>query len=255
MKRWLSIITAHFFAFDWTELLIRQINTTTDPDDIREIIIINQDRTEESHRRLEKLDPKIRVVEYPKSEPHFQATGHDHSAVLNQAINEAKGEYICLFDTDCHPIGSEWIMTIQSNITNYDAILALRPGSDRLTHPCFMVIRRDLVNLPLLFDDKLFTDSMDTGSLIGNQLIAVGKNVLLLPAEQAFNRKWGCLYLQKMIYHHQNGSFQGGEAILRDQIYWQSDYFKRYVMKKHRYRMNPIERVQFKLLSMLKSIK
>src|SRR5579871_5840385 len=170
----ISILTAHFHDFRWTELLLRKLRETTAPGLIGEILIINQDRTASSHDRLAQLDPRVHVVQYPREENLFQLLGHDHPAVLNRVINEAQGDWICLFDSDAHPLHDGWLSRCSELLQSHDAILAEDPRLPGLTHPCFMLFARNCVNLPLLFDEGLLAtqgnlrpvaERIDTGRL------------------------------------------------------------------------------------------
>lgn len=100
----ISFITTHFVDFDWTSLLVRNIRKFTPPEKIKEILIINQDRTVKSHDKLLAVDPLVRVVEYPRSELQFKLQMDDYAAVLNQAINDVVGESVFIIDSDFHPL-------------------------------------------------------------------------------------------------------------------------------------------------------
>jgi hypothetical protein len=229
----LSIITTHFFDFDWTTNLIHSLLQKTNSEVIHEIIVINQDRNEESTHRLSALSPLIRVVAYPPSPRHFEWTRHDHAHVLNLAMHEVKGDYIVLFDSDAFPISSNWYGKCCELLQNeYDAILAADMRVEGYAHPCFMVF--DSLAAPhLAFDEGLFTpDCIDTGRLIGQQLIGMGRKVHFLIPHPAFGGKYGSLYLGDTIYHHGKGSFAGvDDPLIRAQIHWENSYFKRLVLK------------------------
>lgn len=250
----ISIITTHFYDFDWTELLIKNIQQFTDSGKIKEILIINQDRCKKSADRLVELDHKIRVIEYAKSEAHFEKMGHDHAAVLNLAVKEAEGKWIIIFDSDAHPISNEWLHLCEKYTSSFDAILAQDPTCKILSHPCFMVIKKDLVDIPLLFDDRLFSDEMDTGRLIAEQIKRTGKKVLLVPPTPAFNGYWGYIYLNS-IYHHQSGSFLGGDDRLKNQISWKHKFFKYVVVQRRKYNFSFDLILFFSIFTLLEKLK
>lgn len=243
----LSIITAHFYDFDWIELWITQIRKFTNPDIVKEILIVNQDRTETSRNRLQKIDKQARILEFPKSDKHFKVTGHDHAAVLNSCIKEASGEFICILDSDAHPIRANWIIECQQLLNYYDAILAQHPGLPGISHPCFMLINREHVNIPLTFDDQLFSSHIDTGRLIGKQLINAGHKVYFASPKKAFNGYWGYIYLD-LIYHHQNASFFGGDDRLKKQVSWHNRYFRNLVVNKRTYSLTLTQLYRYRLL-------
>jgi hypothetical protein len=238
-----TILTAHFKDFSWIELFIEQIRNNTDISRLREILIINQDRCEESRKGLQKLHELVRVLEYPVSEKHFLRQGHDHAAVLNAAVLEGKGRYICILDSDSHPISPDWLDHCGAILKNHDAILARcpdRPG----THPCFMVVKREHIALPLRFDKNLFEDGSDTGRLIGKQLISAGERVYLAEHVGAFSGMWGSIYLG-VVYHHGSGSFHLSGPLLTAQVTWSHRFFRERVLKDRCYSLHGIRKVQW----------
>jgi len=250
----ISFISAHFYDFDWTELLVRNIKRYTDETLIKEIILINQDRTQDSCDRLQALGPKVRVVEYPRSELHFKLQGHDHAAALNQAIREVRGEYVGIFDSDAHPMKADWIGKCEQIFEYYDAILALVPGKVLDTHPCFMFIRNEKPYLNILFDEGLESRRLDVGRMVGKQLINQGKRVYFTSHQDSFLGRWGRIYLNA-IYHHQGGSFSGSEdARVRSRLKWQSLHFKRLVVRKRIYNFTVFDLIRYIFSRLIHSI-
>lgn len=236
----ISFITAHFYDFDWTTLLVKNITRFTDDQLVKEILIINQDRTVESREKLQALHPKVRVLEYPVSELHYKLQWHDHAHVLNLSLAEAVGDYVCIFDSDAHPINEKWIGLCEEIFRYYDAILALQPGRVMLTHPCFMFMKNtDLKNI-LRFDEDLLEKGTDVGRKVGIQLINQGKKVYMAGSRDAFHGQWGHTYLD-VIYHHQSGSFRGSkEREIQKRIKWQIGFFKGVVVKRGIYKFTPL---------------
>lgn len=245
----LSIITTHFFDFEWTNLLVKNILKFTEKSRILEIIIINQDRSFDSHTRLEDIGPLIKVIEYPKSEIHFKAQGHDHANVLNKAIGEINGEYLCILDSDAHPINTSWLIVCEEIFENFDAILALVPGRATDTHPCFMIMKKACLECHISFDENLFTDNIDTGRLIGKQLLSCGKKVFFSNPNTVFNGLWGKVYINS-IYHHEKGGFsKASDTRILKHINWKINFFKKFVIEKNRYELRTSEYLQFKIKS------
>jgi len=248
----ITFITAHFRDFEWTQLLVESICQNTPSESINEIIIVDQDRSEKSRSRLQTLNSKVRVVQYPKSEAHFLITQHDHSAVLNAAIKEAKGAHILVFDSDAHPIKSDYLKAIEDMLQLYDAILAEDPRCPGLTHPCFMLLKQEHIKFNLEFDKDLFTNKVDTGRLIGQQLRDAGEEVHICPAVPAFSGSYGTFYLGS-IYHHGHGSFKVHSSdILKSQVTWEGDFFREYVLKHRAYKLNFLHLVKFRNLKLWK---
>lgn len=249
----ISFITTHFYDFEWTELLVRNIFRFTDDTLIKEIVIVNQDRTKVSRDRLEKLGRKIRVVEYPRSEEHFKLMGHDHPVVLNRAITEVTGDYVCIFDSDAHPFSDNWMDSCQQIFKYFDAILALHPCSLLLTHPCFMFYRNIEGSLPIAFDQGLFDSGFDTGRLIGLQMTQAGQKVYLAAPQRAFCGVWGYIYLGA-IYHHISGSFRGAsDGRLKSQVGFSNRYFRNKVVGEGVYTISYVSKIVWKLIQKVKS--
>jgi len=241
----ISFITTHFYDFEWTSYLIHQLYKNTEKNKIYEILIINNDRTVESYRKLMEICPEATILEFPLSEKHFIKKGHDHAFVFNEAIKKAKGDFICIFDSDCHPYDPQWLKVCEDILRNIDAIVAVDTGKfyrDKviLSHPCFMFLKSDQTSIPLKFDEHLFDQNFDTGRLIGQQLIDSGRKVFFACPAKAFEGRYGCIYLDS-IYHHEKGSYSGGGERLLRQINWQQGYFKSIFLTKHRYSLTILE--------------
>lgn len=240
-----SFITAHFHDFDWIQCWLDRIIHFTDYDLIREFLVVNQDRNKDSNAKLAQLDRKIRVLEYPRNERLFTKQGHDHAHVLNLALKEAQGKFICVMDSDCHPISSDWLNKCEALLQIFNAIAAVdyyqyRNNSTLLTHPCFLLFDREAINFPLFFDEGLFEGNMDTGRLIGKQIEQAGRSVYYAHPKKAFSSHWGFVYLDS-IYHHERGSYSGGDERLRRQNDWRQAFFKKIVIKKERYDLSKAE--------------
>jgi len=242
-----SFVTAHFHDFGWTERLITQLRATTPADEIDEILVVDQDRTAGSARRLARLDRAVRVLQYPRSEKHFEWTRHDHAAVLNHAVTEAQGELVCLFDSDAHPINAEWWPRVTRLLASHDAVLARERGTN-LSHPCFMVFPARQAPA-MCFDEDLFTEELrDTGRMIGAQLRGRGQRVCFLPPSDAFGGRFGSLYLG-CIYHHGKGVFAGvDDPLLRRQVGWEHRWFRARVLEDATYELTWARRLQFACL-------
>jgi hypothetical protein len=207
--------------------------------------ILACDRTPASRRRLERLHTKIRVIQYPKSERHFQWTRHDHGAVLNRAVMEAVGLWICLFDSDAHPIRKGWVAVCEEILQTHDAIAAADIRQNGWTHPCFMVLQKRHIKLQLQFDAELFINCTDTGRLIGKQLREKGERVYLATPSPAFLGYYGDIFLG-IIYHHGKGSFSGvDDPLVQNQISGDSNYFRNQVLLRRNYQMTDLAWIYF----------
>jgi hypothetical protein len=248
-----SFITTHFHDIGWTERLIRQIRLTTPEEAIAEILVVDQDRAAASRERLAALDPAVRVLQYPRSEKHFEWTRHDHAAVLNRAVEEPRGELICLFDSDAHPVTDAWWPRVMEQLGSHDAVLARERDTD-FSHPCFMVFATS-EGPGLRFDEDLFTEHCrDTGRLIGRQLRDRGRRVCLLPPEDAFGGRFGSLYLGS-VYHHGKGAFAGvDDPLLQRQIDWQQRWYRARVLDDETYELTLARRLQLEALRAVRRV-
>lgn len=249
----ISFITAHFSDFDWTRCWLDRIIRYTDSSLIHEILIINQDRTIKIYEKLSRLNQKVKVLEYPANETIIAKQGHDHAYVLNLAVQEAQGKYVCIMDSDCHPISRQWIGECQSLFQEFDVIAAvdyykLKNESQLLTHPCFLMFYRQAIDFPIRFDEGLFEQNVDTGRLIGKQMEKAGKMIYYAIPEKSFNSYWGFVYLRS-VYHHERGSYRKADIRLRKQIDWRQRFFKNIVISKERYYLSKSESFYYQLRS------
>ncbi|NLB19098.1 MAG: glycosyltransferase family 2 protein [Syntrophomonadaceae bacterium] len=244
-----SFITAHFHDFDWIQCWLDRIIHFTDYGLIREFLVVNQDRTKDSHIKLARLNKKVRVLEFPPNQRLIAKQGHDHAHVLNLAQKEAQGKFVCIMDSDCHPISSEWLGNCQAVLQDHDAIAAVdyyqyKNNSALLTHPCFIMLDHEAINFPLYFDEGLFEQNMDTGRLIGKQIEQAGRSICYAHPKKAFRARWGFIYLDT-IYNHQRGSYSGGDERLKRQNDWRQAFFKKILVSKGGYDLPNVESFYF----------
>jgi hypothetical protein len=246
----ITFITAHFSDLQWTSFWYKRIRETIPSGLSVEFIIINQDRTIKSTQRLRELGEYIRVVEFPRSEKHFEATGHDHAAVLNKVLQLANGHYISIWDSDAHPLSSGWLDACMSILNDFDAIVAPDDRNPNYSHPCFMFLQKKHLAMNIQFDELLFEQGVDTGRMVVAQLRNNGQKVKVLSSVRAFDGMWGTIF-ENSVYHHGSGSFAGGGERLRSQIDWRNAYFRDYVITNGRYRFNYFESKKYSLLHRL----
>lgn len=231
----ISFLTTYFRDTQWLRLWLNRVLSNTPERLIGEIVIVDQDRTPSSVKTIRGLAASAKILQFPRSEAHFRLLGHDHPAVLNQAVRQCSCELICVWDSDAHPISPNWFAGCAALLQQYNAVLAQHPDHPGFSHPCFMLFKRMALPPSLAFDERIFEDSLpwyerDTGRQIALQIARSGGRVFLAEPERAFGGQWGHLYLGT-IYHHGHGSFQHGEERLRRQVNWKSAFFRRRVFK------------------------
>jgi len=228
-----SFLTTHFFDYEWTSLLAQRLSQTVPSSATVQFLVIDQDRTADSARRLAALVPHATVLQFPRSQRHFERMGHDHAFVLNEAIKHVAGDLLVVFDSDAHPYTDDWLGTTVALLSDVDAVLAedhLRPG---FPHPCFMALKRHCLDA-LCFDEGLFENGVDTGRLLHQQLARAGQRAILAPPTPAFPGGWGQTYLG-CVYHHGSGSFAGAGPELRKQVRRGAECYRRMILERGRY--------------------
>ena len=241
----ISYITTHFFDFEWTRKWYESIMAFHPLDHDYEIIIVDQDRSRESRDQLQMLGPLVRVVQYPRSQKHFDVMGHDHAAVLNKVLRETSGDIITIWDSDAHPTSAEWWERCLVILENYDAVAARDEEYHHLAHPCFILLKRKHIDLNLRFDQPLCEHEGDTGRQIAAQLVSSGERILLLEGAPCFAGKWGIMMLHS-IYHHGHGSYSGAGSRLSSQIDWRQSFFRDMVLKQAKYELKLADKIVFK---------
>jgi len=247
MKKRVTILTAHFGDFSWTEFLVQQIKATIDASRYTvQFLIINQDRTESAKQRI-RMFGDVDVLEYPREERFFTAAGHDHPWVLDQGLNQVSGEMLILFDSDAHPIVPDWFKRVEKLLEKYDAVLAEDHVRTGLPHPCFMAFSEKAYQSGISFCDGVLDDAEDTGRRIKHQLEENGFSCKLLGFRKTFCGARGFIY-DGMIYHHGSGTFHASnEKRLLDQVHKMDQRIKQIVLDNNRYDFSFGEKWRFKL--------
>jgi hypothetical protein len=167
---------------------------------IAEVVIIDQNHAEPEISL--RSDLKTRVLRLGPHSEWLDFWGHDHPAVLQDAIEEIefKGSHVLLLDSDCLILSGSWANLLQENTP----ALAADPNKPGLTHPCFMLI--PVARLKEIdFREGIFDKGNDTGRLVGRQLSSKGAAPNILTARKA---PWGRgdFYADGAIYHHGSGT-------------------------------------------------
>jgi hypothetical protein len=219
------LLTAHFGDPFWAQLLLARIRSAFPEIHDEDVYVIDQDRTTTSADRLRSLLGNVHVLQYPRSEPHFAMTGHDHAHVLNLAVREIDADVLVLFDSDAHPVEASVGTTVMRLLEENDAVLAAHSSEGSFSHPSFMVFGPAVDRSALFFDADQLERSVDTGRKIYEQLRTLGLRTVLLRPQPAFGGLWGTLYLDGAVYHHGSGSFEstGDPRFLRQVSTWRRE--------------------------------
>jgi hypothetical protein len=239
-----ALLTAHYGSSFWVELLLARARPAFPQLRDQDIYVIDQDRTTTSADRLRSLLGDVNVLAYPRSEPHFETTGHDHAHVLNRAVRDIDADILILFDSDAHPIDPSVGRTVERLLADNDAILAAHSSEGTFSHPSFMVFGPSVDRNALFFDGDQLDRRVDTGRKIYEQVHDLGLRTTLLRPVPAFGGFWGALYLDGTVYHHGSGSFAstGDPRFLRQVSTWRREerFFRRKVARGE-YFVTPLE--------------
>jgi hypothetical protein len=219
------MLTTHFGDTFWVRLLLARVRAAFPQLTNGDIYVIDQDRTETSAARLRTLLGDVNVLRYPRSEPHFETTGHDHAHVLNLAVRDVDAEVLVLFDSDAHPVDTTVGETVNRLLEEHDAVLAAHAAEGTFSHPSFMVFGPAVDRGTLFFDGDQLEHRVDTGRKIYAQVHELGLRAFLLRPTPAFDGLWGTLYLDVTVYHHGSGSFAstGDPRFLRQVATWRRE--------------------------------
>jgi hypothetical protein len=202
-----ALLTAHYGDTFWVRLLLARARRAFPRLRATDVYVIDQDRTETSAARLRALLGEVNVLRYPRSEPHFETTGHDHAHVLNLAVRDVDADVLVLFDSDAHPVDTTIGDSVDRLLEEHDAVLAAHAAVGTFSHPSFMVFGPAVDRNTLFFDGDQLEYRVDTGRKIYEQVHGLGLRVLLLRPTPAFDGLWGTFYLDGTVYHHGSGSF------------------------------------------------
>ncbi len=187
---------------------------------VPDLVLIDQDRSPASAARLARL-PRVRqVVQSPPCPDQVARLGHDHPAALNLAMSlPVETSHLMVVDSDSFPIDGSWLARLEARLDGCDAVVAADPRRSGLSHPCLMVLPVD-ARTGLDFAEGLLEVGIDTGRLVGLQLVRAGYRIHVDHPTAGFGGRRGSLYLDGTFYHHGSGSFAAPTAdpIVRRQV-------------------------------------
>lgn len=216
-----TVLTCHFGEGFWISHLARQLKRFGSGA-VKELVVVNQNRGKKSEAQsLESIDGVTRVIEFPPDMAQMSYCGHDHPSSLDRALRTLifSTTHVIVIDTDCFPVSEGW--------TDFegDAVVAQVPGSPGLSHPCFMIFPVSAVNCVTFSANVIPTKeigsqaTMDTGRLVGSQLIENGYRTQFLPETPAFGGYRGFFYMGASVYHHKHGSLTSHTLERNERIY------------------------------------
>jgi hypothetical protein len=151
------------------------------------------------------------IVVHKVNPSHPNHSSIHHGSSINFLIHNVdfSTSHVILTDSDCFPVNSLWSDNLQFLLQTYDAVCALEDNSSFLTHPCFMVIPAEMINkLDFLKHTQEYW--IDTGRLVGLQLIELGYKVYFLQPKKVFPfASSSRYYLDQSFVHIGSSSFRG----------------------------------------------
>jgi len=194
-----TVVTCHFGSTFWIKKCLHQLDKFSD-ERLKEVVVVNQDRVDLPE--LSDLPRVSQVVTFPLNEDEVAVFGHDHPSALNSAIHslEFSTSHVIILDSDCFPTNSSWLDSLS------DVVLAADPEKTGLTHPCFMCLPVESLS-GISFSEGVVGLGIDTGRLVGAQLLRHGYRPEILPAKRAFSGLKGHFYKGESIFHFGSGSF------------------------------------------------
>lgn len=248
--RTFTVVSAHFGDLFWITQLAESVERFSSESVVPEIVLINQDRTFATYTRLMELPRVKSVLELPIDHGQIALLGHDHPAALNHAIKyNFATTHVIVMDSDCFPLSDDWLIRVDALLSSHTAIVARDTTKWGLSHPCFMVFPVSECG-QIDFAEGLLEVGMDTGRLVGLQLVKAGVDVYFDRCQRAFRGRRGFFYLDGCVYHHESASFISSEKdVLRGQVY---EYIERFFLKKvavRNFSLTKVDRIKLKLLS------
>lgn len=209
----IDAITVHFGDIFWTKNLVKQLLKISQIKTIN--IIYKPANLINKNDETELLALNSNIVKVIKFEiPRNLHASYDHAESLNFAIKNIKldGESLLIVDTD---------IIVETNIfdeiveqygtSDFDLITAVDVGTRYLSHPCFILAKRQIVKdlnfSPLLmrvYDTKnCKTLLIDTGRLISQDLMRRhdSARIALLHARRNRIKRIGDMYLSNQLIH------------------------------------------------------
>jgi hypothetical protein len=184
--------------------MAEQLSRHSSPEVIPHLLIVDQDRDGDSEWLL-SLPRVDRAVVYPEVSEEFELYGHDHPSSLNRACREPiQTTHVIVMDSDCFPMNPRWLDELSASLDKSDCVLAGN-GVPGVTLPCFMVMPIEaLQSIDFSEGSRL---GMDTGRLVGLQLLKAGFSITILDPERTFSGRRGVTYLNNCIIHVGSASF------------------------------------------------
>jgi glycosyltransferase involved in cell wall biosynthesis len=172
---YLTIAAANVDSPEWVELLVKSVRKFTAPGTY-EIIIVDNGSLERNLEWL-KRQPDIRLIENKGNLGHGRA--------MDQAVEVAIGQYICVLDIDAHIQRTGWendLVALYYADPLTRLIGCVGPAHKPL-HPPLFFFERDFIRnygLRFMFHPDGDPRSTDTAQLVYWQILDLGHKVLRL---------------------------------------------------------------------------
>jgi hypothetical protein len=181
--------------------MLQQVDRCSD-ERLQSVVVVDQNRRDRA--ALERLPRVTQVLEFEASADVLDHKVHDHHESLNRALRtvDFTTSHVIVLDSDCFPVNPSWLDRLD-NIT-----LAASGDYAGMTHPCLMAFPVSVI--PVVdFTDGFSEFGVDTGRLVGVQLVHAGEKVSLAQPDRrrAFAGTRGHWFLDRLVYHHGGASW------------------------------------------------
>ena len=166
-----TVVSCHYGDLFWIRHLLDEVARHSD-ERVKEAVIVDQSRG--SAKEISAMPLVREVLTFEPDAQQIAVEGHDHPYALDRAIHDTvfTTSHVIVMDSDAFPVSAGWLDAMD------DISLALVPGSNKNTHPCFMVF--PVADIPLVSFSEGYLErasrkgAPDTGRRVGVQLKEAG---------------------------------------------------------------------------------
>jgi len=172
-----SILIVNYKTLTYTRNCLESVRRHTENVPY-EIIVVDNDSADESLAYLRSQED-IRLIERTTGVVYGPL---DHSTALDIGVAASRGEYVVILDSDTLILRDGWLSDLLAIMRQEGAVLAGTCFYRRFIHPCFMVLRRSVIECYLLSFKPFrhFHYYSDTGEQITRVLVRHGEKILNL---------------------------------------------------------------------------
>jgi len=136
------VVSCHYGDLFWIRHLLDEVARYSDERVKRKRSLWTKSR--DSAKEISAMPLVREVLTFEPDAQQIAVEGHDHPYALDRAIHDTvfTTSHVIVMDSDAFPVSAGWLDAMD------DISLALVPGSNKNTHPCFMVF--PVADIPLV---------------------------------------------------------------------------------------------------------